>query len=152
MKSSTTKFLVAGLAAGALALTGCKSDTSAERTEEPATEEMDEGTGGAGTQTKQSDDNLRMPYEDPFRTPEEESIREAADEFPPEKQDEVDETPEPGTGGAGFDNSLIEDEPEELNEGGNINDDYRFPDSPADELPPDTSVMDEELDIPEGTR
>ena len=155
MKTMTRKFLAAGLIATALTFVGCKSDKSAEQpadatqgtdtgttpTEGTAT---DPGTGGAGTEdiskTKQSDDNLRMPYEDPLRTPESESIRDAERENERGVHDD-----NAGTGGSGFPNEAI-DEPLDL--GGNI-DDTRDSDMPSD-VPAEDGVMDESF--PEGAR
>lgn len=157
MKNLNRKFLAAGLLASALAFVGCKSDKAAERTDtteqgtttEGTTTEgtqTDPGTGGAGTQdinkTRQTDDNLRMPEEDPMRTRESESIRESEQE--PGVHDE-----DPGTGGAGFGTEATEeplDEPlfEPLNEGGNVDDYTRVPDSPADTVP-EEGARDEQL-------
>lgn len=170
MNNMTRKFLAAGLLASALTLVGCKSDTSAEQdgttqgttdqgmTTTPA-EDTDTGTppgtGGAGTddvgKTRQSDDDLRTPYEDPLLTPEDESVREAESESEPGVHDD-----DPGTGGAGFeteatDDDFLEDD-DILNEGGNPGDYTRIPDSPADTVPEDASNTLHESQIPEGTR
>jgi hypothetical protein len=150
MKISKTKMLVAGLLAGSLTFMGCKSDTSAERTDDTTQTGTgtDTGTGTTGEQgtgtttppdtggsgTKQTDDNLRMPEEDPLRTPESESIRDA--EAEPGVHDDGTLDPGPGVGGSGVDTGLDNDVPDDdLNEGGNISDDFRMPDSPADDLP-----------------
>ncbi|HYI00145.1 hypothetical protein [Hyalangium sp.] len=169
---NTKKFLAAGLLAGALTFIGCKSDSSAERTEgtpdttqttpstgtpgegsttegtSTGTETPPPGTGGSGesdiSKTKQSDDNLRMPEEDPLRTPENESIRDAEKESEPGVHDE------PGTGGAGFGNDALEPTEDNLNEGGNVDDMFRVPDSPADTTPEDG--LTEDTQLPEGAR
>lgn len=164
MKIMNRKFLAAGLLAGALTFVGCKSDSSAERTGDPSQAppagttdqgtttppaegtgtQTAPGTGGSGdvSKTKQSDDNLRMPEEDPLRTPENESIRDA------ESEDErgVHDNNE-GTGGSGFGNEINDDV---LNEGGNVDDTTRIPDSPTD-APPEDNVSNESQ-LPEGTR
>jgi hypothetical protein len=166
MKIMNRKFLAAGLLAGALTFVGCKSDTSAERTGDtpqtppagttdqgtttPPTEGTDTqtnpGTGGSGdvSKTKQSDDNLRMPKEDPLRTPENESIRDAEDERGVHDNNA-------GTGGSGFGNEVSDDVNDDvLNEGGNVDDTTRIPDSSADTMPEDN--MTNASPIPEGTR
>jgi hypothetical protein len=173
MKISKTKFLVAGLLAGTLTFVGCKSNQSTERTEEttdttqttpgtgttdqgtttPATEGSttgtNPGTGGGGNQTKPSDDNLRMPYEDPLRTPEDEGVRESESETG--VHDDSTGTHGPGTGGAGSDTGITE-EPS-LNEGGNaVDDNRRIPDSPADEATPEDQMLEDDTNLPEGTR
>jgi hypothetical protein len=164
MKIMNRKFLAAGLLAGTLTFVGCKSDTSAERTGDtpqtppagttdqgttpPPTEgtgtQPNPGTGGSGdvSKTKQSDDNLRMPEEDPLRTPENESIRDAESEDERGVHDD-----NAGTGGSGFGNEADDDV---LNEGGNVDDTTRIPDSPADTTP-ENNMMNESQ-IPEGTR
>ena len=166
---TTMKFLAAGLLAGALTFVGCKSDSSAQRPDDtsqttPATgtegsgtntgtgtegsgTNTTPGTGGSGhiSKTKQSDDNLRMPEEDPLRTKENESIRGA--EAEPSVPDNCEVAP--GTGGSGFpdDDAAID---ESLNPGGNLDNTRRTPGSPAD-IVPDNSVTDDSQ-IPEDTR
>jgi len=156
MKIMSRKFLAAGLLAGALTFVGCKSDKSAETpsdttdqgTTPPPTEgtgtQTDPGTGGSGdiSKTKQSDDNLRMPEEDPLRTPEPESIRDAESEDERGVHDD-----NAGTGGSGFGNEATDDS---LNQGGNVDDTTRIPDSPADTTPDDN--MSNESQFPEGVR
>jgi hypothetical protein len=161
MKNMTRKFLAAGLIASALTFVGCKSDTSGEReddttqgttttpTEGTSTDtgtQTPPGTGGSGTEniskTKQSDDNLRMPYEDPLRTPEPESIRDAEREDERGVHDE-----DPGTGGSGFESEPT-DEP--LDQGGNVDGINRDSDNPSD-VPSEDDMM-EESQIPEGAR
>jgi hypothetical protein len=156
MKIPKTKFLVAGLLAGTLTFVGCKSDTSAERTAEPTdttTEDTEAapGTGGSGpSKTKTSDFNIRMPYEDPLRLSEEERSREAEAEAEPGVHEDA--TRDPGVGGSGVGGSSVEDvtEEDDLNEGGNIIDHRRIPDSPADVVPDEG--MTNETDLPEGAR
>jgi hypothetical protein len=165
MKIMNRKFLAAGLLAGALTFVGCKSTTSAEQTgtntQTPAEGTTDQGTttegtgtqtnpgtGGSGdvSKTKQSDDNLRMPNEDPLRTPENESIRDAESEDERGVHDN-----NAGTGGSGFGNDVTNDVNDDaLNEGGNVDDTTRIPDSPADTTPDDGMTNDSQL--PEGTR
>ncbi|MBN1205265.1 MAG: hypothetical protein JXB05_10105 [Myxococcaceae bacterium] len=150
MKISKTQFLVAGLLAGTLTFVGCKSDKSGETppgtdatqdTGTPTGEQPTEGTstppegtgtepgtGGSGSETKPSDDNLRMPEEDPMRTRDEESAREA------ESEPGVHDPATGGTGGSGFPEDDTMDEGD-LNEGGNADEDFRVPDSPADTIP-----------------
>jgi hypothetical protein len=148
MKIMNGKFLAAGLLAGALTFAGCSSPRSAERTDQGEAADGTStgtqtapGTGGSGiSKTKQSDDNLRMPREDPLRTPESESVRDA--EAEPGVHDN-----DPGTGGSGFSNEAPDDASQDiLNEGGNVDDTTRIPDSPADTTPEDLSQ------IPEGAR
>jgi hypothetical protein len=159
MKIMNRKFLAAGLLAGALTFVGCKSDSSAERTDDtsqmpPADAEgtgtqTNPGTGGSGdvSKTKQSDDNLRMPREDPLRTPENESIRDAESEDERGVHDN-----NAGTGGSGFSNDVNKDVNDDiLNEGGNVDGATRIPDSPSDTTPDGNPMMDE-TQIPEGTR
>jgi hypothetical protein len=158
------KFLAAGLLASALTFVGCKSNSSAERTEptpEPATTtegtstgtgtegtntNPNPGTGGSGdvSKTKPSDDNLRMPEEDPLRTPEPESLRDAESEPGVHHNSPS----EPGTGGSGFGNEDAIDET--LNPGGNVDERLRTPSSPADIVPDDATSSDSE--IPESAR
>lgn len=155
MKIMNRKFLAAGLLASALTFVGCKSDSSAERKDDstqtpPAgtDTQTNPGTGGSGdiSKTKQSDDNLRMPKEDPLRTPEPESIRDAESEDERGVHDN-----NAGTGGSGFGNEVSDDVNDDvLNEGGNVDDTTRIPDSPADTTPEDN--MTDASPIPEGTR
>lgn len=168
MKIMNRKFLTVGLLAGALTFVGCKSDKSAERTDDttqtppagttdqgtttPPAEgtgtQTDPGTGGSGdvSKTKQSDDNLRMPEEDPLRTPEDESIQDAESEDERGVHDN-----NAGTGGSGFSNDANNDVNDDaLNEGGNVDDTTRIPDSPADTTPDDN--LSNESQIPEGVR
>lgn len=168
MKLSKGKMLVAGLLVGSLTFVGCKSDSAAERagdttdttgtttgTETGTTGEQGTdtgtgpGTGGSGT--KQSDDNLRMPNEDPLRTPESESVRDAETE--PGVHDDSTLEPGEGVGGSGVDpggvdTGVIDDE---LNEGGNISDDFRMPDSPSDPVTPEDRMLEDDFDVPEDT-
>jgi hypothetical protein len=81
-----------------------------------------------------------MPEEDPLRTPENESIRDAESE--PGVHDD------PGTGGSGFGNDALEPTDDNLNEGGNVDDMFRVPDSPADTTP---EILDDSQ-IPESAR
>jgi hypothetical protein len=147
MKLFRTKLLVAGLLAGSLAFVGCKSNDSTERPDDTT-----EGTGGSGTQTKPSDDNLRMPYEDPLRTPEEESIQDAESEAEPGVHRDPNLDPGEGVGGSGLDNGLdsdvIDDEP---NVGGNIHDGLRAPNMPADVVTPDDPLLNDD-EVPEDLR
>jgi hypothetical protein len=160
---TTMKFLAAGLLASALTFVGCKSNSAAEKTDTttaPATgtgtdtgtgtgtgtegtgTTTNPGTGGSGdiSKTKQSDDNLRMPEEDPLRTPQPESIRDAESEPGVHDNSAVD----PGTGGSGFgtDDSATD---ETLNPGGNVDDRLRTPSSPADIVPDDSTSSDSTL-------
>jgi hypothetical protein len=148
MKNLKTKALVAGLLAGTLTFVGCKSDNSAARPEStttPASDSMSTpppadnmgntgttatppGTGGSGTETRPSDDNLRMPEEDPLRTPQNESIRDS--EMEPGIHHDTDKDMGPGTGGSGMDNSMINDD--KLNEAGDAPEGVRLPDSTTD--------------------
>lgn len=168
MKTTYRKFLVAGLLAGALTFVGCKSDKSAERTGEtpdtmqttpppppattdqhappPAGTETNPGTGGSGgiSKTKQSDDNLRMPEEDPLRTKEQESIRDSEAEPGVHRKD----TDGPGTGGSGLGNDAT---PDDLNEGGNVDDTHRGLGQPRDTATPD-EPLNEDSQIPPGAR
>ncbi|MFL5348586.1 MAG: hypothetical protein ACJ8AT_27640 [Hyalangium sp.] len=164
MKISNQKFLVAGLLAGALTFVGCKSDKSAERppdttqTTPPAGTGTDTtgtgtgtstgtqtnpGTGGSGNSdgqistTKQSDDNLRMPEDDPLRLKNgDKSIRDAESEQGVHENTPATPKLEPnsGTGGSGLNNDATDDN---LNDGGNVDDSLRIPDSPADRSTPD---------------
>ncbi|MDC0711326.1 hypothetical protein POL68_22845 [Stigmatella sp. ncwal1] len=163
MKNLKTKALVAGLLAGTLTFVGCKSDSTMDRpdstpppatdTTTPATEGTSTGTtatppgtGGSGTETRPSDDNLRMPGEDPLRTPENESIRDSETEPGIHHDSDLG----PGTGGSGLDNSVMDDDG--LNEAGNV-DDTRLPDSTTDStLSPNDSTIQRDLDVPEGAR
>lgn len=160
MKISNQKFLVVGLLAGALTFVGCKSEKSAERTPDttettPATgtntgtgtdttnPSTNPGTGGSGdsggtiSTTKQSDDNLRMPEDDPLRLKHgDKSVRDGESEQgvhentpPPSKLQ-----PNSGTGGSGFDRDANDDN---LNDGGNVDDKLRIPESPSDRTTPD---------------
>lgn len=143
MKTSM-KFLAAGLLASALTFVGCKSNSSAERTDPPMAPatgtdtgtgtNANPGTGGSGdiSKTKPSDDNLRMPEEDPLRTPQNESIRDAESEPGVHDNSAVD----PGIGGSGFDTGDSATD-ETLNPGGNVDDTLRTPSSPADIVPND---------------
>jgi hypothetical protein len=163
MKLFRTKLLVAGLLAGSLAFVGCKSNDSTERpddtTEGTGTGTTGEqgtgtepGTGGSGTKTKQSDDNLRMPYEDPLRTPEEESIQDAESEAEPGVHRDPNLDPGAGVGGSGLDTGMdsdvIDNEP---NVGGNINDGLRAPNMPADVVTPDDPMLNDD-EVPEDLR
>jgi hypothetical protein len=162
MKNMTRKFLAAGLIATALTFVGCKSNTSAEQGTTPdqgTTTTPAEGTGtgtdtgtgttpgtgggGTGTEdvskTKSSDDNLWQPEDDPYRTPERESIEDAAREDERGAHDN-----KPGTGGAGFPTEPTDDN---LDQGGNA-DDTTLP--PMDPTPDDNMIN--ESQIPEGTR
>jgi hypothetical protein len=108
------------------------------------------GTGGAGSsggdisKTKQSDDNLRMPEDDPLRTKDPDTVRQGETEQGVHEGDII--SPEPGTGGSGFENDAVDDN---LNEGGNV-DELRTPSSPEDVVP--DGVTDDSSQIPEGTR
>ena len=156
MKISNRKFLVAGLLAGALTFVGCKSDKSAERSPD-ATQTMppadnttappatNPGTGGSGdytgesniSTTKQSDDNLRMPEDDPLRLKDgDKSIRDSESEQGVHKNSAAHPKLDPnsGTGGAGFNGDATDDN---LNDGGNVDDSVRIPDSPMDRSTPD---------------
>lgn len=172
MKTSM-KFLAAGLLASALTFVGCKSNSSADRTDTttaPATgtdtgtgtstgtegtgtstgTNANPGTGGSGdssdiSKTKQSDDNLRMPEEDPLRTPENESIRDAESE--PGVHDNS--AADPGIGGSGFDTGDSSTD-ETLNPGGNVDDTLRTPSSPSD-INPDSDINSDST-LPESTR
>lgn len=171
MKISKSKLLVAGLLAGSLTFMGCKSDDSAQRTDEPTTTEgtgtgTPEGTGTEGTgtppgtggsgPTKQSDDNLRHPYDDHLRTPEDDTVRgtesDATSESEPGVHKDTTLEPESGMGGSGVgdeDTGIIEDD---LTEGGNLGGDFGAPDSPMDEPPTRDPMLDNDLDVPEGSR
>jgi hypothetical protein len=114
----------------------------------------DPGTGGAGmdpSQTKQTDDNMRMPEEDPLRTPEQDPLGTPENEGIREAEPGVhDDTMDPGTGGAGGAGMGDDTMDAPLNEGGNINDDFQVPDSPSHTLP--EGQMTDDSQIPEGTR
>lgn len=158
MKISNRKFLVAGLLAGALTFVGCKSEKSAERTPD-TTETMpatgtgtdntgtstgtNPGTGGSGntnsniSTTKQSDDNLRMPEDDPLRIKNgDKNIRDGESEQGVHENSAAHPNLDPnsGTGGSGLDRDAIDDN---LNDGGNVDDSVRIPDSPMDRTTPD---------------
>ncbi|WP_224249280.1 hypothetical protein [Hyalangium gracile] len=131
--------------------TGTGTDTSGSGTGTGTT--TDPGTGGSGSDistTKQSDDNLRMPEDDPMRTRESESIRDS--EAEPGVHDDTTLPPESGTGGAGFGDDAIDNNPmdDDLNPGGNV-DDLRTPESPSDYVSPD-GLTDDTSDLPEGAR
>ncbi|HVG57573.1 MAG TPA: hypothetical protein VNA24_03405 [Hyalangium sp.] len=70
--------LVSGLLTGTLTFVGCGPHTPAVR-ESPYGDNTNAGFGHV-SKTKQSDDNLRMPLEDPLRTKESESIVAAENE------------------------------------------------------------------------
>ncbi|ADO75750.1 hypothetical protein [Stigmatella aurantiaca] len=163
MKNLKTKALVAGLLAGTLTFVGCKSDSTMDRpdsttppatdTTTPSTEGTSTGTtttpgtGGSGTETRPSDDNLRMPEEDPLRTPENESIRDSEAEPGIHHNGDLG----PGTGGSGLDNSTTDGDG--LNEGGNIDNNNRLPESSTDPaLSPNDPSVQGDLDVPEGAR
>jgi hypothetical protein len=173
MKTMTRKFLVAGLIAGALTFVGCKSDSSAERTPPPAGTmqtppppdttpgpgtqsrpppagtETNPGTGGSGTisTTKQSDDNLRMPEDDPLRLKTgDKNVRDAESEQGVHENSAV--SPEPGTGGSGFNRDAIDNS---LNEGGNVDDTVKDPQAPLDRQVPYNPLR-PDSQIPEGSR
>jgi hypothetical protein len=169
MKLTQRKLLSIGLITGALTLAGCATSHAPE--ESP----YKEGPYGHISKTKQSDDNLEMPLEDPLRTKQHESVRAAAlepgvheneegtggsgctcqpnvQEPSPEErrsnseaEPSVHETsplrPESGTGGSGFnrDNSMDDN----LNNGGNVDNTFRIPDSPADQINPPDRATDE---------
>ncbi|MBM7112731.1 hypothetical protein [Archangium primigenium] len=93
-----TKFILAGLMAGAVAFgAGCKTDTAARGTTEQSVPAPDTGTGGTGFDTPQSmpQDGTMAPIEDDA------SVR--------EREPGVHQTPpiidEPGTGGSGLPDS-----------------------------------------------
>jgi hypothetical protein len=170
MKITNRKFLVAGLLAGALTFVGCKSDKSAERppdtTETPpttgtgtgtdtgtgtgtGTTGTNPGTGGSGdiSTTKQSDDNLRMPEDDPYRLKDgDKNIRDSESEQGVHKG--TPGTPESGTGGSGFNRDASDDN---LNEGGNVDDSLRIPENPSDRTTPD-GVTNDSGQLPEDAR
>ncbi len=96
MKLQKRKLFVVGLLASAMTFVGCQSDISAAR-ESPYEDNSPLGSGHI-SETKQSDDNLRMPLEDPLRTRQRENVRAAAVE------PNVEEAPGEetfGTGGSG---------------------------------------------------
>lgn len=107
------------------------------------------GTGGSGdtggeiSKTKQSDDNLRMPEDDPLRTKDPDTVRQGESEQGVHEGDILE--PKSGTGGSGFTNDAADDN---LNEGGNV-DQRRIPESPADGTPHGVT---EGNQIPEGSR
>ncbi|HLL03067.1 MAG TPA: hypothetical protein VK539_20975 [Myxococcaceae bacterium] len=175
MKISKTKLLVAGLLAGSLTFMGCKSNDSAQRTDDAATGTgtttegtgtgtgtqgtgtgtgTDPGTGGSGP-TKQSDDNIRHPYDDHLRTPEDDTVRgtesDAASESEPGVHGDTTLDPNSGMGGSGTDTDMgiIDEDP---NVGGNSADGFGAPDSPMDEPTPEDRMLDNDLDVPEGSR
>jgi hypothetical protein len=78
MKFAKRTLLVTGLLTGTLTIVGCGSATPAVR-ESPYEDNTNAGFGHV-SKTKQSDDNLRMPLEDPLRTKESESIVAAENE------------------------------------------------------------------------
>ncbi|SEN33879.1 hypothetical protein SAMN05444354_13835 [Stigmatella aurantiaca] len=169
MKNLKTKALVAGLLAGTLTFVGCKSNSSMDRPEStttPATDTMSTppatdstgttgttatppGTGGSGSETRPSDDNLRMPEEDPLRTPQNESIRDS--EMEPGIHHDADTDMGPGTGGSGMDNSMINDD--SLNEAGDAPEGVRLPDSTTDSsLSPNDDTIEHDVESAEGAR
>src|SRR4051812_5898969 len=72
MKFAKRTLLVTGLLTGTLTFVGCGAHTPAVR-ESPYEDNTNSGFGHI-SKTKQSDDNLWMPLEDPLRTKEHESI------------------------------------------------------------------------------
>jgi hypothetical protein len=78
MKFAKRTLIVTGLLTGGLTFVGCGAHTPAVR-ESPYEDNTNSGFGHV-SKTKQSDDNLWMPLEDPLRTKEQESIVAAANE------------------------------------------------------------------------
>lgn len=97
MKFAKKPLLATGLLAGALTFVGCASGTPAVR-ESPYGDNTGSGSGHI-SKTKQSDDNLRMPLEDPLRTRASESIMAA--EIEPNIQEGEEPIVDIGFGGSG---------------------------------------------------
>lgn len=163
MKTSM-KYLAAGLLASALTFVGCKSDSSAERTDTPmapatgtgtntgtgtGTSTGTEGTGtstgtnanpGTGGSGDTSDISKTKQSDDNLRMPEEDPLRTPQQESIRDAEAEPgvhdNSAVEPGTGGSGFDtgDSAVD---ETLNPGGNVDNTLRTPSSPADIVPDD---------------
>ncbi len=166
MKITNQKFLVAGLLAGALTFVGCKSEKSAERTPDTTQTAPPTGTGTTGTctnagtggsggssnisTTKQSDDNLRMPEDDPLRLKDgDKSIRDAESEQGVHENTPAKPKLNPnncGTGGSGSSSGETDDN---LNDGGNVPTRLRIPDSPMERATPD-GVTNDNTQAPEG--
>ena len=75
MKFLKARWLAAGALASGLMFAGCSANSSSVR-ESPYADNTGMGFGHI-SKTKQSDDNLRMPLEDPLRTRQQENIRAA---------------------------------------------------------------------------
>jgi hypothetical protein len=78
MKFAKRTLIVTGFLTGALTFMGCGAHTPAVR-ESPYKDNTNSGFGHV-SKTKQSDDNLWMPLEDPLRTKQHESIVAAENE------------------------------------------------------------------------
>ena len=135
----TTKFLLAGLLTGALAMgVGCKTDTAARGSEPSAPIPPSSGTGGAGMDVPQS-----MPPSDGSTLPE-------GNTDTREREPGVHQTPpidEPGTGGSGMlpDDDGLE-RPDGLGSGDRI-DDPMVPDS--NDAPLNGGMMNNGTSVPQ---
>ncbi|WP_224363806.1 hypothetical protein [Hyalangium versicolor] len=105
MKFTNRKRLVTGLLAGTFMFIGCTASTPTVR-KSPYGNNTNAGAGHI-SKTKASDDNLRMPLEDPLRTKEHESIRDA------EVEPAASESEQPGVGTGGSGNTSPSSPPQE---------------------------------------
>jgi hypothetical protein len=94
MKFLKVRWLVAGALASGLILTGCSASNSNVRVS-PYTDNTGMGFGHI-SKTKQSDDNLWMPLEDPLRTRQQENVLAAQSDIMLEDNNQAE-----GTGGSG---------------------------------------------------
>lgn len=94
MKLLKVRWLVAGAVASGVILSGCAAGTSSVH-ESPYTDNTGVGFGYI-SKTKQSDDNLWMPLEDPLRTRQRENVFAAAADANIQESNKA-----AGTGGAG---------------------------------------------------
>lgn len=94
MKFLKVRWLVAGALASGMIISGCAAGHSTVR-ESPYTDNTGVGFGHI-SKTKQSDDNLWMPLEDPLRTRQSENVLSAAADANIEESNKTE-----GTGGAG---------------------------------------------------
>jgi hypothetical protein len=116
----TTKFLLAGLLTGALAMgVGCKTDTAARGTEPSTPTQPNSGTGGTGMDVPQSippSDDMSLPQDNTDTREREPGVH----PMPPIN--------EPGTGGSGLPDDDGLERPDGLGTGDRV-DDPMVPDS-----------------------